>query len=87
MDIATRTSGEREDRFTSTLETQTAKLPSSGWLFAALGSIGASLILKAVQQDEWALFVGQWAPTFLILGVYNKMVKQQGSDAYSRISA
>jgi hypothetical protein len=25
--------------------------------------------------------VGQWAPTFLILGVYNKLVKQLGSDS------
>ena len=27
-----------------------------------------------------SVFVGQWAPTFLILGLYNKMVKQLGSD-------
>jgi len=26
-------------------------------------------------------FVGQWAPTFLILGLYNTLVKQLGSDA------
>ena len=26
------------------------------------------------------LFVGQWAPTFLILGLYNKLVKLLGSD-------
>jgi hypothetical protein len=28
-----------------------------------------------------ALFIGQWAAPFLILGLYNKMVKQHGSDA------
>ena len=27
-----------------------------------------------------SVFVGQWAPTFLILGLYNKLVKQLGSD-------
>ena len=26
------------------------------------------------------MFVGQWAPTLLILGLYNKLVKQHGSD-------
>jgi hypothetical protein len=26
----------------------------------------------------WA--VGQWAPTFLLLGIYNKIVKVAGSD-------
>ena len=32
-------------------------------------------------------FVGQWAPTFLILGLYNKLVKQLGSDGASRATA
>jgi len=84
MDIATRSTGEREDRFTSTLESGTAKLPSTGWLAAALGAMGVSATLKILGKDEWALFIGQWAPSFLIMGVYNKLVKQHGSDAYSR---
>ena len=27
-----------------------------------------------------ALFVGQWAAPFLLFGVYNKIVKVEGSD-------
>jgi hypothetical protein len=50
----------------------------------ALGSMGASAVLKILGRDEWALFVGQWAPAFLIMGLYNKVVKQLGSDAFSR---
>ena len=84
MEIATRSAGEREDRFTSSLESRTAKLPSTGYLAAALGSMGTSAVLKILGKDEWALFVGQWAPAFLIMGVYNKLVKLHGSDAYSR---
>lgn len=34
----------------------------------------------AMEKKHEALFVGQWAPTFLLLGIYNKMVKLQGSD-------
>jgi hypothetical protein len=30
-------------------------------------------------QKERTL-LGQWAPTFLLLGIYNKLVKQLGSD-------
>jgi len=30
------------------------------------------------------LFVGQWAAPFLLLGIYNKMVKQHGSDSAGR---
>ncbi len=38
-------------------------------------------------KDDWALFVGQWAAPFLIVGNYNKMVKQDGSDALNRSAA
>lgn len=76
--------GEREDRVTGILESQTSKVPSSGYLGAALGAMAGSAVLKILGKDEWALFVGQWAPAFLIMGVYNKMVKQHGSDAYSK---
>jgi hypothetical protein len=79
-----RVQGMREDEFTGAIESQTSKIPSTGYLSMALGSIAASAVLKAVGRNEWALFVGQWAPTFLILGLYNKLVKQLGSDAYSR---
>lgn len=76
--------GVAEDSMTGAIETQTAKIPSSGYLAAALTSMGASAALKIMGRNEWALFVGQWAPAFLIMGVYNKLVKQHGSDAYSR---
>ena len=62
------------------IEQQTAKLPSDTFLWLAGGSIAASLTLKMMGQDKTALFVGQWAPTFLILGLYNKLVKVAGSD-------
>ncbi|MDB5171727.1 MAG: hypothetical protein JWM97_2237 [Phycisphaerales bacterium] len=63
-----------------TIEEQTAKLPSDTFLWLAGGSIVTSLTLKILGKDDQALFVGQWAPTFLILGLYNKIVKLLGSD-------
>jgi hypothetical protein len=50
-------------------------------LWAALGSIGASLIFTIAGAQKKANFFGQWAPTMLILGMYNKMVKLHGSDS------
>lgn len=82
--MQTRTSGEAEDRYTGAIESRTSKMPSSLFLGLALGSMGASLVLKILEKDEWALFVGQWAAPFLIMGNYNKMVKQHGSDRNSR---
>jgi hypothetical protein len=63
-----------------TIEQQTAKLPSDLFLWAAGASIVGSLTLKMMEKDHEALFVGQWAPTFLLLGLYNKIVKVAGSD-------
>jgi hypothetical protein len=62
------------------IEQQTAKLPSDTFLWMAGGSIAASMTLKLMGRHHDALFVGQWAPTFLILGLYNKLVKLAGSD-------
>jgi hypothetical protein len=62
------------------IEQQTAKIPSDVFLWAAGASIATSLILKLLDRHHEALFVGQWAPTILILGLYNKLVKQHGSD-------
>jgi hypothetical protein len=62
------------------IEEQTAKLPSDLFLWAAGASIAGSLALKLSGDDRDAIFVGQWAPTFLILGLYNKLVKLHGSE-------
>ena len=40
-----------------------------------------SLIAKLQGKNHNALFFGQWAAPFLLLGIYNKMVKLHGSDA------
>ncbi|HEX8268801.1 MAG TPA: hypothetical protein VF581_02820 [Flavobacterium sp.] len=64
------------------IEKQTAKLPSDLFLWAALSSMAVSATLKIMGKNHTALFVGQWAPSFLLLGVYNKIVKVEGSDKY-----
>lgn len=68
------------------IEEQTAKLPSDTFLWAAGVSIAASAALQVMGNSKASVFVGQWAPTLLILGLYNKLVKQLGSDATDRRS-
>jgi hypothetical protein len=63
-----------------TIEEQTARLPSDLFLWAAGASIVGSLTLRCLGDKEGSQFVGLWAPTFLLLGVYNKIVKVAGSD-------
>jgi hypothetical protein len=63
-----------------TIEDQTAKLPSDTFLWMAVGAMATSATLQIMGQRHVSLFIGQWAPTFLIFGLYNKMVKQLGHD-------
>ena len=63
-----------------TIEQQTAKLPSDTFLWAAVGSMGASAIFQLLGKKHASLFVADWVAPLLLLGVYNKIVKTQGSD-------
>jgi len=72
-----------EGKVAHAIEEQTAKLPSDVFLWAALASMGVSLTLKCLGHRHNALFVGQWAAPFLLLGVYNKIVKTEGHDQSS----
>jgi hypothetical protein len=86
MDYRVHSGQIEEDQLTSYVESQTAKVPSSIYLGAALAAMATSLGLKAAGKDHAALFIGQWAAPFLIIGTYNKMVKQHGSDAQSKVA-
>jgi hypothetical protein len=66
------------------IEKQTAKLPSDVFLWAALASMVTSLGLQIAGEKKVSNFIGQWAPTILILGLYNKIVKVAGSDRVTR---
>lgn len=70
----------REGKVAKAIEEQTAKLPSDTFLWAAGASMAISLTLKIIGRKHTALFVGQWAAPFLLLGIYNKIVKVAGSD-------
>ena len=70
----------KEGPIARTIEEQTAKIPSDIFLWASLGSMAVSLAYKITGKDDKALFVGQWAAPFLLLGLYNKLVKLEGHD-------
>jgi hypothetical protein len=69
-----------EGQVAKAIEEQTAKLPSDAFLWMAVGSMAVSATMQMMGNKHVSLFVGQWAPTFLIFGLYNKLVKQLGSD-------
>ncbi len=71
----------KEGPVASAIEKQTAKLPSDLFLWSAIGSMAISATFKILKKNDIALFVGQWAAPFLLLGLYNKIVKLEGTDA------
>jgi hypothetical protein len=64
----------------SLAEGTASRTPSLLFPLAALASIVASATLQSSGHRHAALFVGQWAPTFLLFGLYNKIVKVLGAD-------
>lgn len=71
----------KEGKLTKVIESQTSQIPSAFFLALAGGAVAISLGLALSKEKRgWANFVGQWVPTILMLGIYNKIVKTHGSD-------
>jgi hypothetical protein len=70
-----------EDSLTKGIERYTAYVPSTGYLGIALGAMALSLACQLAGQGKWGNFIAQWVPTWLIIGLYNKVVKLEGHDA------
>ncbi len=65
-----------EDPATEAVERKTSKLPSLAFLGLAIGSMAASAALVLTGRKQLGNFVGQWAPSILIIGLYNKLAKE-----------
>jgi len=57
----------------------TDKVPQEVWYWAALTSIVTSAVLFIVGKREWSIFVGQWPPTFMLFGLFHKILKPSRS--------
>lgn len=53
----------------------TDQIPDEVWYWSSLASIIASIVLFATDKHDWSNFVGQWAPTFLLFGLFHKLVR------------
>ena len=71
----------REGNVAKAIESQTSKLPSDVFLWTGLGLLGTSVALHALKQSHTAALIGQMAAPVLIMGLYNKTVKQMGHDS------
>ncbi|EYF02026.1 hypothetical protein [Chondromyces apiculatus] len=64
-----------EGRITTQVEERTSQLPSIAYLALSVGAMAASAGLMLAGKKQVANFIGQWAPSLLVIGLYNKVVK------------
>jgi hypothetical protein len=67
------------------IESQTKKIPNLLFLGLGLASMGSSLFLTMKNRTTLGNFVGQWVPTLLIFGLYNKVVKLEDEILKSKL--
>ena len=65
-----------EDPATETVEKGTSRIPSLAFMGFAITAMAASAALMLTGRKAIGNFVGQWAPTILIMGLYNKVAKE-----------
>ncbi len=53
----------------------TDSIPEQAWYWGAVVSILASAALKVAKKNDLSIFVGQWPPTFLLFGLYHKLLR------------
>lgn len=80
-----RKSAPHEGKRTEAVEQVTARLPSMTWLILAGGALAAASIAAIRERRNPTNLMGVLVPSFLLLGVYNKLVKQHGSDQESAV--
>jgi len=73
-----------EDSFTKAIEEFTGSIPSSAYLGVAVVAMGVSLLCQVAGRGKWGNFIAQWVPTWLVIGLYNKVVKVEGHDQTDR---
>ena len=60
----------------------TDNVPEEAWYWAALGSIGISAMLKLSGKDDWAIFVGQWPPTLILMALVHKLLQPSAEPGF-----
>ena len=92
-----RAAEQREGPIARKIERVTARIPSDVFLWVAGAAMIGSLAFQIMGprpkrglfgghvegRAPLAGFIGQWVPTLLLFGLYNKLVKVAGSDRVS----
>lgn len=61
------------------------QVPSQVWYSLGILSILASLVFQLIGKKNWADFIGKWPPTFLLVGLYHKLLQPGREDAVGQL--
>jgi len=61
-----------------------SSIPSTTYIYAMLGSVAASAVLYLMGRRHTALFVGEWAPTLVTIGLFYKLLRPSGTNVGER---
>lgn len=63
------------------IEQQAARVPTISYVGLALASMVTSAVLAVYTERRLlANIVGMWAPSFLLMGIYNKLVRLESEE-------
>lgn len=60
-------------------------IPSEAFVYAMLGSVIASAVMYLTGRRHTALFIGEWAPTFIAIGLFYKLLRPSGRHFGERL--
>lgn len=61
-----------------------SRVPSVTYIYAMLGSVVISAFLYLIGRRHTALFIGEWAPTLVGLGLFYKLLHPSGESVGQR---
>lgn len=61
------------------------QVPSQVWYSLGILSILASLVFQLIGKKNWADFIGKWPPTFLLVGLYHKLLRPGSEDTTGQL--
>lgn len=68
---------EKVEDVSKAIQKQTGKVPTSLFFWAAAGAVATSAWMQFRKKRHMSLFIGEWAPTLLLLGVCQKLANEQ----------
>jgi hypothetical protein len=74
----------RVARIVHAIEERTSQIPPMGFMGLAVGSMVLAAAIEVFsKKKEYGNFIGLWAPSFLMMGIYNRLLRLESLEGRS----